>query len=89
MKYRHQRGLVCAGGVSRSFLAGLPTLLSTFGPVVASSLRVARRMSNLLKAGKPAADSSAAVGVNARDDSSPQTFASLTALAPLSSPALP
>ena len=61
MKYRHQRGLVCAGGVSRSFLAGLPVLRATFGPVVASSLRVARRMSNLLKAGKPAADSSALI----------------------------
>lgn len=44
-------GLVCAGGVSRSFIARLPELLSTVGPVKAASFRVARRIVNSLRAG--------------------------------------
>lgn len=44
-------GLVCAGGVGRSFLARMPVLLAALGPVKAESFRVARRMSNTLRAG--------------------------------------
>lgn len=44
-------GLICAGGVSQSFLARLPSVLAAVGPVFSSSLRVARRMANSLRAG--------------------------------------
>jgi len=43
--------LVCTGAVNQSFLARLPALLRSIGPVKASSLRVARRIANTLKAG--------------------------------------
>lgn len=44
-------GLVAAGGVSRSFLARMPVLLSGLGPVKGASFRVARRIANSLRAG--------------------------------------
>jgi hypothetical protein len=49
-------GLICAGGVSKSFIARLPALLRTVGPVKATSLRVARRIANSLRAGHPVED---------------------------------
>ncbi|HWZ31388.1 MAG TPA: hypothetical protein VNX18_08650 [Bryobacteraceae bacterium] len=49
---RRPAGLVCAGGVSNSFLARWPSVLATLGPVKSSSLRVARRLSNSLRAGQ-------------------------------------
>jgi hypothetical protein len=45
-------GLVCAGGVTHSFLARLPALLASLGPLKATSYRVARRISNSLHAGR-------------------------------------
>jgi hypothetical protein len=47
-----QAGLVCAGGVTRSFLARMPKLLASIGPLKATSYRVARRISNLLHKGR-------------------------------------
>ncbi len=44
--------LVCAGGVNQSFVARMPALLRSIGPVKASSLRVARRITHTLKAGR-------------------------------------
>ncbi len=44
--------LVCAGGVGQSFFARMPEVLRSVGPVKASSLRVARRISNSLRAGR-------------------------------------
>jgi hypothetical protein len=44
-------GLICAGGVGRSFLSRMPSVLASIGPVKAGSLRVARRMANTLRAG--------------------------------------
>jgi hypothetical protein len=51
MKARKLAGLVCAGGAGRSFLARMPALLERIGPVKGTSLRVARRISNALRAG--------------------------------------
>jgi hypothetical protein len=45
-------GLVCSGGVTRSFVARMPGLLSSIGPLKATSYRVARRISNSLRAGR-------------------------------------
>lgn len=44
-------GLISAGGVSKSFIARFPALLATVGPMKATSLRVARRIANSLRAG--------------------------------------
>jgi hypothetical protein len=49
-------GLVSAGGVSKSFIAHLPHLLRTVGPVKSTSLRIARRIANSLRAGHPVED---------------------------------
>lgn len=59
MKKKSAAGLITAGGVGRSLVPRLPHLLASIGPVVASSLRVARRISNSLRAGRAAADFSA------------------------------
>lgn len=56
MKVRKLAGLVGAGGVGRSFLARMPALLERVGPVKGTSLRVARRIANGLKAGHGVAD---------------------------------
>lgn len=56
MKVRKLAGLVGAGGVGRSFLARMPALLERVGPVKGTSLRVARRIANGLKAGQGVAD---------------------------------
>jgi hypothetical protein len=45
-------GMIAAGGVSRSFLARMPVLLSRMGPVKAASFRVARRIANTLRSGE-------------------------------------
>jgi hypothetical protein len=45
-------GLVCAGGVTQSFVARMPALLASIGPLKATSYRVARRISNSLHAGR-------------------------------------
>ena len=49
-------GLICAGGVSQSFFARLPSALAAVGPVFSSSLRIARRMANSLRAGRAVDD---------------------------------
>jgi len=59
MKPRKLAGLVSAGGASQSFMARMSTLLERIGPVRASSLRVARRIANGLRAGTGVADWSA------------------------------
>ncbi len=51
MKVPLTTGLVGAGGVNQSFLARLPALLGSLGPVKGSSLRVSRRIANGFKAG--------------------------------------
>jgi hypothetical protein len=45
-------GLIAAGGVNRAFLARMPVLLARISPVKAASFRVARRISNTLRAGE-------------------------------------
>lgn len=52
-------GLVCTGGVTRSFVARLPALLSRLGPIKASSFRVARQISGSLRAGQASSHYSA------------------------------
>src|SRR5258708_35813715 len=52
MKIGPVMGLIGAGGVNRSFLSRMPVLLGGIGPVKAASFRVARRISNTLRAGK-------------------------------------
>jgi hypothetical protein len=44
-------GLVCAGGVNRSFVARMPALLQHLGPIKTSSFRVSRQIENSLRAG--------------------------------------
>jgi predicted short-subunit dehydrogenase-like oxidoreductase (DUF2520 family) len=44
-------GLISAGGMAQSFLVRLPSLLESIGPVKGTSYRVARRISNTLRAG--------------------------------------
>lgn len=52
-------GLVCAGGVSQSFLARMPALLRYLGPIKTSSFRVSRQTANSLRAGYAASHYSA------------------------------
>lgn len=59
MKDRMTTGLVSAGGVIQSFLARMPALLGSLGPVKGFSLRVSRRIANGLKAGVGVGDYSA------------------------------
>src|SRR2546425_4315552 len=56
MRSARVTGLVGAGGVSRSYLARMPKLLGTLGPIKASSFRVARRIANTLRAGYAVSD---------------------------------
>ena len=56
MKTDRVSGLVGAGGVTRSFLARMPKSLATLGPIKAASFRVARRLSNTLRAGYAVSD---------------------------------
>ncbi len=51
MKAGKQWGLVGAGGVNQSFVAGMPALLGRLGPVKGSSLRISRRIANGFSAG--------------------------------------
>jgi hypothetical protein len=44
-------GLVCAGGVTQSFLARMPALLRHLGPIKTSSFRVSRQAANSLRRG--------------------------------------
>ncbi len=44
-------GMIAAGSVNRSFVARMPVLLGSMGPVKAASFRVARRIANTLRAG--------------------------------------
>ena len=52
-------GLVCAGGVTQSFLARMPALLQRLGPIKTSSFRVSRQTANSLRAGYAASHYSA------------------------------
>jgi hypothetical protein len=52
-------GLVCAGGVSQSFLIRMPALLRRLGPIKTSSFRVSRQTANSLKSGHAASHYSA------------------------------
>lgn len=56
--------LVCAGGVGQVFVARMPRLLRSVGPVKAASLRVARRIANTLRTGCAVDSYSALVGVD-------------------------
>jgi predicted short-subunit dehydrogenase-like oxidoreductase (DUF2520 family) len=56
MKTDRVSGLVGAGGVTRSFLARMPKSLAALGPIKAASFRVARRISNTLRAGYAVSD---------------------------------
>lgn len=55
-------GLVCAGGVNRSFIARMPSVLASLTAVKAGSFRVARRIANSLRAGSPVEYYSALAG---------------------------
>lgn len=59
MKSEDGVGLVCAGGVSQSFLARMPALLRYLGPIKTSSFRVSRQAANSLRAGYAASHHSA------------------------------
>lgn len=48
--------LLAAGRISSSFLLSLPNVVERLGPIVSTSLRLASRYSNLLKAGRPVDD---------------------------------
>src|SRR5580658_758293 len=52
-------GLVCAGGVSQSFLARMTALLRHLGPIKTSSFRVSRQAANSLRSGYAASHYSA------------------------------
>src|SRR5580692_466750 len=52
-------GLVCAGGVTQSFLARMPALLRHLGPIKTSSFRVSSQTANSLRAGYAASHYSA------------------------------
>jgi hypothetical protein len=52
-------GLVCAGGVTQSFLARMPALLRHLGPIKTSSFRVSRQTANSLRGGYAASHYSA------------------------------
>ena len=62
MKVRKTAGLVGAGGVNRSFLARMPALLESLGPVKGSSLRVSRRIANGFRTGAGVTDYAALQG---------------------------
>jgi hypothetical protein len=62
---RTRAGLVCTGGVTQSLVARLPALLSSLGPVKATSYRVARRIANSLRAGRAVEDYSALAACDA------------------------
>jgi len=51
MQLENGMGLVCAGGVNRSFLARMPALLRHLGPIKTSSFRVSRQIANSWRAG--------------------------------------
>jgi len=53
MAVRKLWALAAAGAASRSFLSRLPALRSQLGPVASTSLRLAARMTNALRAGTP------------------------------------
>jgi hypothetical protein len=59
MQLEDGMGLVCAGGVSQSFLARMPALLQHLGPIKTSSFRVSRQTANSLRAGYAASHYSA------------------------------
>lgn len=59
MKKQAAAGLITAGGIAQSLVPRLPHLLSSIGPVVSSSFRVARRIANSLRSGRAAGDFSA------------------------------
>jgi hypothetical protein len=56
MKVRKLAGLVGAGGLGRSFVARMPSLLARIGPVKGTSLGVSRRIARGLKTGSGVAD---------------------------------
>ncbi len=56
MKKPLQAGLIVEGNASSSTVLRLPKMPQELGPIKSKSLRVARRLSNLLRAGYPVAD---------------------------------
>jgi len=54
LEFQTEYGLIAAGAVNSSFIGRLPGHTRSLGPVVAVSYRVASRMTNTLRAGKPA-----------------------------------
>jgi hypothetical protein len=54
---RASAGLICAGGITQSFVARLPSVLAAVGPVKSVSFRVARRLANSLRVGHAVEDS--------------------------------
>lgn len=56
MKKRLQAGLIVEGNSTNSTVLRLPKIHEELGPIKSRALRVARRLSNLLKAGYPVAD---------------------------------
>jgi hypothetical protein len=56
MKKRLQAGLIIEGNSTDSTLLRLPNIPQELGPIKSKAVRVARRFSNLLKAGYPVAD---------------------------------
>lgn len=49
-------GLVCQGGITQSFIGKFTGMMDRLGPVKASGIRVASRVSNSLRAGTPTDD---------------------------------
>ncbi len=56
MKKQWQVGLVVEGNITHSSVLRMPNLVEDLGPVKSATIRVARRVSNFLKAGRAIAD---------------------------------
>jgi predicted short-subunit dehydrogenase-like oxidoreductase (DUF2520 family) len=56
MKKQESVALLAAGRVSTSFLQRMPVMLGRLGPVASTSLRLASRICNILRAGDPVED---------------------------------
>jgi hypothetical protein len=57
--------LICVGGVTQTFVARMPALVASLGTVKATSYRVARRIVNVLRAGRAVEDYASLAGAEA------------------------
>ena len=79
MKKQWPIGLVVEGNITHSDVLRMPRLVEDLGPIKSATVRVARRVSNFLKAGHPVADyeelqSAQLVLIRAPDDAIPRVI---------------